>query len=828
MKKKLKKWLVPIFAAALSLAAAIPAFAAETVKVTIPNVKGGYLSASYCDENTDWITNYLPIGKETEIPKGTKLYIEVMAFDYDTVENTYVSTFLDSIFANGEKIDLGEPQELVGNDWLDFSWTCEEDTVFEAKFQGQEIKFSPENANKGGKIYQLVFQSEKDNRIGMKAPKDFNEKIVIKSQYIRKGSKIEYLDLSEAEFCELESVGQGMADCFRLTEDGVLKASKDTMKAGWYRVDLKFKMPQDNDVRINSLIVNVGCAATVDVPRVVVPDGDGYSPVIMDFNESVMANLNPDIDTVGKLVRMKNEDSFFETIDGFETIEKLARLDKKKGTLTACNNADTLKKYMDSDYICEFYAILKGYDIPIVEKPDTADIYPWVEYDWHQDPQTKKWYYGETNEKGIAVLAKNKWVEDEDGEMVWVGADGAMVTNGIAGDPKDDRYWVNEYGQIDDSFTGTKVIDDVDYVFESGKLVSVKMHLATPSNAAEATAQVERVLANQDKMTPDEKIKAADMLTEALKKSVDASKLTSAELTKYEALYKAAFGAENIELEADGAANEIIIGGIAAAGLTSADFVDGAVTIRYAASWIASASNARARSAVETSGSSGEKVSVKLLVNENERKALLVPVTIKIGDMPTDFVDSYDSTKYNYKVEDAKDVAVDTKSGVLTMTVRRTGVFELKAVLKNTNRPSSGSSGSHHSGSSGGGRATVKADYYKTGSWKFDSKGWWFQYDDGSWPANTWVYLPWNNESKWYYFNEEGYMVTGWHLWNSNYYYLYPTADGNQGYMFTGWHEIGGKWYYFSLKNDATLGAMAHDTMTPDGYRVDKDGAWIK
>ena len=52
---------------------------------------------------------------------------------------------------------------------------------------------------------------------------------------------------------------------------------------------------------------------------------------------------------------------------------------------------------------------------------------------------------------------------------------------------------------------------------------------------------------------------------------------------------------------------------------------------------------------------------------------------------------------------------------------------------------------------------------------------------------------------------------------------LSVSAGGRQpGYMFTGWHEIGGKWYYFSKVNDSSLGAMAYDTTTPDGYKVDE------
>lgn len=41
------------------------------------------------------------------------------------------------------------------------------------------------------------------------------------------------------------------------------------------------------------------------------------------------------------------------------------------------------------------------------------------------------------------------------------------------------------------------------------------------------------------------------------------------------------------------------------------------------------------------------------------------------------------------------------------------------------------------------------------GEWKQDSVGWWYQNDDGSYPANQWFQdVDW----KWYYFNETGYM----------------------------------------------------------------------
>lgn len=48
--------------------------------------------------------------------------------------------------------------------------------------------------------------------------------------------------------------------------------------------------------------------------------------------------------------------------------------------------------------------------------------------------------------------------------------------------------------------------------------------------------------------------------------------------------------------------------------------------------------------------------------------------------------------------------------------------------------------------------------------------------------------------------------------------------------MHTGWQEIGGKWYYFHKDTDGAalpVGAMLSNTVTPDGYTVGSDGAWI-
>ena len=65
------------------------------------------------------------------------------------------------------------------------------------------------------------------------------------------------------------------------------------------------------------------------------------------------------------------------------------------------------------------------------------------------------------------------------------------------------------------------------------------------------------------------------------------------------------------------------------------------------------------------------------------------------------------------------------------------------------------------------------------GSWLTAKDGWWYRYDDGSYPVSQWVWLDGNNDGVYecYYFNQGGYLLTNTH--------------------------------------------------TPDGYYVDANGAWV-
>lgn len=181
-------------------------------------------------------------------------------------------------------------------------------------------------------------------------------------------------------------------------------------------------------------------------------------------------------------------------------------------------------------------------------------------------------------------------------------------------------------------------------------------------------------------------------------------------------------------------------------------------------------------------------------------------------------------------------------------------------------RASSGSDDSDNSGGSGSTKNPATTNFGKNvsnssssendaqGTWKRDEKGWWFEFKDGTYPAGEktsdqngeklgWIqkdgkwwafgsggYLKrgWaqdNASGKWYLIDENTGMQTSWHYDESDqhWYYLDPAS----GVMLTGWQFINGKWYYLSKISGAVpLGSMYREIRTPDGYYVDKDGAW--
>lgn len=100
----------------------------------------------------------------------------------------------------------------------------------------------------------------------------------------------------------------------------------------------------------------------------------------------------------------------------------------------------------------------------------------------------------------------------------------------------------------------------------------------------------------------------------------------------------------------------------------------------------------------------------------------------------------------------------------------------------------------------------------KVTGWMKDGQKWYFLDKNGVMQTG-WI----QDSGKWYYLNSSGDMAVGWKFVGGKWYYL-----NNSGDMATGWKQISGKWYYF--KNS---GEMAVNT-TINGYKLGKDGAWIK
>lgn len=110
--------------------------------------------------------------------------------------------------------------------------------------------------------------------------------------------------------------------------------------------------------------------------------------------------------------------------------------------------------------------------------------------------------------------------------------------------------------------------------------------------------------------------------------------------------------------------------------------------------------------------------------------------------------------------------------------------------------------------------AWVKGKQKETDKWIQSSGRWWYRHADGSYTRSGWEYIG----SKWYYFDQNGWMVTGWQKVKGSWYYM----ESNGARVADGWKWINNKCYYFD-KN----GKMAADTWI-DGSYVDASGVWIK
>ncbi|WP_294395449.1 hypothetical protein [uncultured Clostridium sp.] len=100
--------------------------------------------------------------------------------------------------------------------------------------------------------------------------------------------------------------------------------------------------------------------------------------------------------------------------------------------------------------------------------------------------------------------------------------------------------------------------------------------------------------------------------------------------------------------------------------------------------------------------------------------------------------------------------------------------------------------------------------------WHKDTDGKWYHLDNSGAMNTGWLK---DTNGKWYHLDNSGAMNTGWFKDTNGKWYNLDSS----GAMNTGWlKDNNGKWYY--LNSD---GSMASNTII-NGYRLGKDGAWIR
>jgi len=244
-------------------------------------------------------------------------------------------------------------------------------------------------------------------------------------------------------------------------------------------------------------------------------------------------------------------------------------------------------------------------------------------------------------------------------------------------------------------------------------------------------------------------------------------------------------------------------------------------------------SNASSVSGTVFEVSVGSSVMKFMVLDENEK-------TVQVGDNHANAISWFytgnlfipDSVVYNgesYSVIRIGDGAFYNRTlltGELNIPSSVTSIGDSPVNIKAYDDSANGNNTGGGSGGSGGG-TSVATSTNRIGNWIQDEHGWWYQYRDNSWPKNGWAQLEYNNKNSWYYFDEAGYMVTGWVTWKGRSYYLNPVSDGTKGRMVCGWSFIDGNWYYFNEASDGPQGALIRDAMIGE-YYVNKDGVWTE
>ena len=109
-----------------------------------------------------------------------------------------------------------------------------------------------------------------------------------------------------------------------------------------------------------------------------------------------------------------------------------------------------------------------------------------------------------------------------------------------------------------------------------------------------------------------------------------------------------------------------------------------------------------------------------------------------------------------------------------------------------------------------------QADEAKAGAWVNDAVGWWYRYEDGTYPASTSVQI--GGET--FRFDARGYMVTGWVLDGGRWFY-----HETSGAQVLGWANVNGTWYYLEPPTGAMVTGWAY--VDDAWYYLSASGAMV-
>ena len=209
----------------------------------------------------------------------------------------------------------------------------------------------------------------------------------------------------------------------------------------------------------------------------------------------------------------------------------------------------------------------------------------------------------------------------------------------------------------------------------------------------------------------------------------------------------------------------------------------------------------------------GRLVSFEVKKSEEPAPAEKVKITVNFVDKDGNSIPGKDSIVWVDR--DAARVTADQLKALLPddyelasdadLTIKDNAVtVKLEKTKTDDGNHGNGGGGSHSGGSSGGSGSRVGAAYGSSvltnGNWhQLDDQRWEYNFTDGTKARNGWYVLSWQDRDDWYYFDADGYLVSGWYTdANGVKYYLHAQHDGTFGRMYTGWNKVDGAWQHFN------------------------------